>query len=224
MCPEPAPAPSCSSRLPLAPGQARVQVPSLPRTQGEGLCRRSRVSCGQAAVCQAAPAEFLPFPLSLSFLHFLTARTPRSLWRVLCRVRRAPGGGFCMGRALPQPPNNSSALHGPSDGIYRKVASPATGERVASSSPSSGADGWEAGGGWGAEGAGTRGRALLGWGVAGGRGLGWLTAWGGDSPGVPLATGPALSSSSPVSRGAAPQDPQAASLHFLAWWHLQDVT
>lgn len=43
----------------------------------------------------------------------------------------------------------------------------------------------------------------------------------GVSPRFHLATSPTSSSSSPT---AAAATPPGASLHLLAWWHLQDVT
>lgn len=88
--------------LPAAPGCPEPARGHIPGTkQGKGLFQ-----AGAAALVGAAPAEILPFPLYLSFLHFLTPkqaepRAPgfRAAGRCPCRAvarrRRVPSDGFC---------------------------------------------------------------------------------------------------------------------------------
>lgn len=67
-------APGCCS-----PRASMGSTSSLWKRGEKGFPGRNRVSCGRAVECWAEPAEVLPFPLYLLYLHFLLVSAPGAL-------------------------------------------------------------------------------------------------------------------------------------------------
>lgn len=112
--------------LPAAPGCPEPARGHIPGTkQGKGLFQ-----AGAAALVGAAPAEILPFPLYLSFLHFLTPKQQSPGRLVSVQLGAVPVGPWLVAAASPP-----MAFAAPSQGSGFSCAHPGSGPVLGALAP-----------------------------------------------------------------------------------------